>query len=194
MLWSFILIPVALLNIEGIARIILGLPFIIFIPGYVLIFALFPMRKTDRGIDILERIALSFGLSIAVVPIIGLGLNYTLWGIRLESILFSIFIFIVGVGSVAIYRWINTNLDERFTISFDLSIIKTENKVDKILTIILAAVIIIAVVSLIYVIVTPKTGEKFTEFYLLGSGGKAEGYPKDLTLGNNASVTIEPSK
>jgi uncharacterized membrane protein len=49
---------------------------------------------------------------------------------------------------------------------------------------------IIAVVSFIYVIVIPKTGEKFTEFYLLGPGGKAEGYPKNLILGNNASVTI----
>lgn len=190
MLWSLILIPVSLLNVEGTIRVVLGLPFILFIPGYILIFALFPTRKTDRGIDVIERIALSFGLSIAVVPLIGLGLNYTPWGIRLEPILFSIFIFIVGVGSVAIYRWININPDERFTVSLDISLPKSESKLDKALTIILAAAIIIAVVSLIYVIVTPKTGEKFTEFYLLGSGGKAEGYPKNLTLGNNASVTI----
>ena len=190
MLWGLILIPASLLNVEGIIRVILGLPFILFIPGYILIFALFPTRKTDRGIDVIERIALSFGLSIAVVPLIGLGLNYTPWGIRLEPILFSIFIFIVGVGSVAIYRWINTDPDERFTVNLDVSLPKSESRLDKALTIILAAAIIIAVVSLIYVIVTPKTGEKFTEFYLLGSGGKAEGYPKNLTLGNNASVTI----
>ena len=190
MLWSLILIPVSLFNVEGTIRIILGLPFILFIPGYVLIFALFPARKTDKGIDIIERIVLSFGLSIAVVPLIGLGLNYTPWGIRLEPILFSLFIFIVGVGSVAIYRWINTNPDERFTVNLDVSLPKSESKLDKALTIILAVAIIIAVVSLIYVIVTPKTGEKFTEFYLLGPGGKAEGYPKNLTLGNNASVTI----
>jgi uncharacterized membrane protein len=68
MLWSIILLPVALLNVEGTIRIILGLPFILFIPGYILIFALFPTKKTDQGIDIIERVALSFGLSIAVVP------------------------------------------------------------------------------------------------------------------------------
>lgn len=189
-LWSIVLLPIALLDLEGILRIILGLPFILFIPGYILIFALFPTRKTDKGIDIIERIALSFGLSIAVVPLIGLGLNYTPWGIRLEPILFSLFIFIVGVGSVAIYRWINTDSDERFTVSLDLSIPRSESRLDKALTIILVAFMIIAVVSLIYVIVIPKTGEKFTEFYLLGPGGKAEGYPKNLILGNNASVTI----
>ena len=94
MLWSTILLPVALLNVEGTLRIILGLPFILFIPGYILIFALFPGRKTDQGIDIIERIALSFGLSIAIVPLIGLGLNYTEWGIRLEPILLSVFLFL----------------------------------------------------------------------------------------------------
>lgn len=190
MLWSIILLPIALLNVEGTIRIILSLPFILFIPGYIMIFALFPTRKTDGGIDTVERIALSFGLSIAIVPLIGLGLNYTPWGIRLVPILFSIFVFIIVGGCIAIYRWIKTDPDERFTVSFDLSIPKTENKLDKALTIILAASIIIAALSFVYIIVIPKTGEKFTEFYLLGSGGKAEGFPKNLTLGNNASVTI----
>jgi uncharacterized membrane protein len=54
--------------------ILFGLPFVLFVPGYVLIAALFP-RADD--LDWIERIALSFGLSIAVVPLIGLGLNYT---------------------------------------------------------------------------------------------------------------------
>jgi uncharacterized membrane protein len=189
-LWSFLLIPIILLDINDTIRIILGLPFILFIPGYILIFALFPARKTDRSIDIIERIALSFGLSIAVVPLIGLGLNYTPWGIRLEPILLSIFIFIIGVGSVAIYRWINTDPDERFIISLDISLPKSESRLDQALTVILAASILIAVVSLVYVIVTPKTGEKFTEFYILGSGGMADDYPRNLIVGQNATIMI----
>ena len=75
MLWSLILLPTALLDVEGIIRVVLGLPFILFIPGYILVFTLFPAKKTDRGIDIIERVALSLGLSIAIVPLIGLGLN-----------------------------------------------------------------------------------------------------------------------
>ena len=190
MLWSLILLPVALLNVGGTVRVILGLPFILFIPGYILIFALFPTKKTDKGIDTIERIALSFGLSIAVVPLIGLGLNYTPWGIRLEPILLSIFIFVVGVGAVAIYRWIHINPNERFTISFDISLPKSESKLDQALTVILVASILIAVVSLVYVIVTPKTGEKFTEFYILGSGGMADDYPRNLTAGQNAAIIL----
>ena len=190
MLWSTILLPVTFLNVEGTIRIILGLPFILFIPGYILIFALFPGRKTDQGIDIIERIALSFGLSIAIVPLFGLGLNYTEWGIRLEPILLSVFIFIIGIGTIAIYRWYNTSSDKRFIVSLDISLPKSENKLDRALTIILAIVIIIAMVSLVYVIATPKIGEKFTEFYLLGPGNIADKYPNNLTLDENASVTI----
>jgi len=190
MLWSTILLPVTLLNVEGTIRIILGLPFILFIPGYILIFALFPGKKTDQGIDIIERIALSFGLSIAVVPLIGLGLNYTEWGIRLEPILLSVFIFIMGIGTIALYRWYITAPDKRFIVSLDISLPKSENKLDRALTIILAIVIIIAMVSLVYVIATPKIGEKFTEFYILGPGDIADKYPRNLIMGENAGVTI----
>jgi len=37
-------------------------------------------RHTVEGIDGIERVALSFGLSIAIVPLIGLVLNFTPWG------------------------------------------------------------------------------------------------------------------
>lgn len=189
-IWSIILLPIAMLDIESSFRIILGLPFLLFIPGYVLIFSLFPARKTDRGIDIIERLALSLGLSIAVVSLIGLGLNYTPWGIRLESIFISIFLFIVILGLYGIYRWFKTDSDERFVLSIDLSFLKEENRLDKLLTLVLVISIFIAVIALVYVIITPKVGEKFTEFYLLGPDGIADDYPKYLTSGENASVII----
>ena len=71
---SIILFP------SNILRIILGIPFLLFFPGYALAAALF---TKGRGMDAVERVALSFGLSIAVVPLIGLILKYTPWGIRL---------------------------------------------------------------------------------------------------------------
>ena len=83
----FVLTPV--LN-DTFIRVILGILLILFIPGYSLIAALFP-KKDD--LDGIERTALSFGLSIAVTPLIGLLLNYTPFGIRLEPILISLSIF-----------------------------------------------------------------------------------------------------
>lgn len=82
-------------------RIILGLPFILFFSGYMLICALFP-RKED--LDIIERLALSFGISMAVTSLIGLALNYTSFGIRLYPVTFSLFLFTLLMSGVAIYR------------------------------------------------------------------------------------------
>lgn len=190
LLWSLILVPVVLFDINDTLRIILGLPAILFIPGYVLIFALFPTRYTGKGIDLIERIALSFGLSIAVVPLLGLGLNYTPWGIRLVPILASLICFIISMGFIAMYRWYNTADDERFIVSVDVSLPKNESRLDQALTVVLALCILIAVVALIYVIITPKTGEQFTEFYLLGPTGIADDYPRNLSIGENATVIV----
>jgi hypothetical protein len=65
------------------ARWVLGSIFVLYMPGHSLIHLLFPKGKE---IDSLERFALSIGLSLAVVPLIGLALNSTPWGIRLASI------------------------------------------------------------------------------------------------------------
>jgi uncharacterized membrane protein len=50
-----------------IIRLVVGLPLVLFIPGYALSYAFFPKKK---DLDLLERIALSFGLSIATIPLI----------------------------------------------------------------------------------------------------------------------------
>lgn len=188
---SLILIPLAILGVEGPLRIAIGLPFILFIPGYLLIFTLFPQQKQkNNGIDTIERIALSFGLSLAIVPLIGLGLNYTSWGITLPSILTANTLFIIAMTITSYFRWIQLPINERFIISFDLSMPTYENKIDQALTLILIASIIIAATTLIYVLITPKTGEKFTEFYILGPNGLADDYPQNLTTNQNATVIL----
>jgi len=53
-------------------RMILGSIFVLFIPGFTWTFAFFSKDE----IDIIERIALSFGLSIALVPLTVFYLNY----------------------------------------------------------------------------------------------------------------------
>jgi len=187
---SVLILPLVFFRVDQTLRVLFGLPFILFIPGYILIFVLFPMRKTEKGIDGIERIALSFGLSIAVVPLIGLILNFTPWGIRLEPILLSLFGFIIIVGLLGWYRWTNTNPSERLTISLTISMPKSGNRIDRLLTIILGVAIIVAIAALMYVIIAPKTGEKFTEFYLLNTERRADDYPKNLTRGEEASVII----
>jgi uncharacterized membrane protein len=188
---SIILIPLAILGVEGPLRIALGLPFILFIPGYLFIFTLFPHKQHDNnGIDIIERIALSFGLSLAIVPLIGLGLNYTPWGITLTSILTANSIFIFAMTLTSYFRWKQLPISKRFIITINLSLPHYENKIDQILTLILIASIIIAASTLLYVLIMPKTGEQFTEFYILGPTGLADNYPQNLNQGDQATVIL----
>jgi hypothetical protein len=68
-------------------RYLAGSAFLLYLPGYSLIEALY--AKKDE-LDDLERLALSVGLSLALVPLVGLVLNYTPWGIRLEPSVVSL--------------------------------------------------------------------------------------------------------
>ena len=189
----FILVPG--LN-ETFIRTALGLPMVLFLPGYALIAALFAAEKDLDGI---ERIALSFGLSIAVVPLIGLGLNYTPWGIRLLPILVCLSIFTLLMCGIALWRREHTPGGEApFDVDFTAHWLalraevleKPESKTDKILTIILVLSILASVMTLVYVIVTPKEGEHFTEFYILGPGGMADDYPTLYAPGESGTVIV----
>ena len=170
-------------------RIVLGLPFVLFFPGYTLIAALFAKKDDLSGI---ERVALSFGSSIAVVPLIGLILNYTPWGIRLYPILLSLALFILAMSVIAWLRRSKLPPGERFSISFnlDFSAWAGSSRLDKVLSIVLVAAIVAAIGTLVYVIATPKVGERFTEFYILGLGGKAENYPREVVVGEEAKVIL----
>lgn len=77
-----------------IVRYIFGAVLVLWLPGYVFIKALFPttlpIKMADKDLDVVERVALSLGMSLALVPIVGLLLNYTPWGIRLIPITLSL--------------------------------------------------------------------------------------------------------
>ena len=82
-------------------RWVFGSLFVLFIPGYVTVEALF---TEERQLDSIERFALSVGLSLALVPLVGFLLNYTPWGIRLNPIVISLTVLTVGLAMIAVTR------------------------------------------------------------------------------------------
>jgi hypothetical protein len=82
-------------------RWVLGSVFVLFMPGYVTVEALFPKSSELDGI---ERFALSLGLSLALVPLIGVLLNYTSWGIGLTPIVIALAAFTVGLSLLGLER------------------------------------------------------------------------------------------
>jgi len=184
---TILLIIVITLLHSDVLRIVLGLPFVLFFPGYTLIAALFHRRGSLGDV---ERVALSFGLSIAVVPLIGLILNYT-WEIKLYPILTSVSLFILVASVAAFYRRWQLPQGERFEVRLPINMPRWgESKLDRVLTLVLVLSIAGAIGTLGYVIAAPKGGERFTEFYILGLDGKAEGYPEEFTMGDEGRVIL----
>jgi len=169
-------------------QVVLGLPFLLFFPGYALLLPLFPKRESINGT---ERVALSLALSIVVIPLLGFILNYTPWGIRTEPIVFSsvLLIFICSIGG-----WLRTARlakQERFSIEFQLKVPGWGvNTLERVLYVILVIVILGTLGTLGYVFAKPRVGETFTEFYILDSEGKATAYPRQLKAGEEETILI----
>jgi uncharacterized membrane protein len=186
---TILLVVVITLLPSTIARTILGLPFLLFFPGYILMAALFPRKGSLGGV---ERVAFSFGVSIAVAPLIGLILNYTPWGIRLYPILISLAVFSLAASCVAWYRREKLAPEERFRVLFNVGMPSWQGQSmpDKVLSVVLVVAIAGVIGTLGYVAATPSAGEKFTEFYILGPDGKAKDYPTELKVGEEGRVIV----
>ena len=183
-----VLVAVIILFPSNILRIILGLPFLLFFPGYTLVAALFTRKE---GMSSIERVALSFGLSIAVVPLIGLILNYTAWGIRTESVLYSVASFVLITSIIAWLRRGRLPEPERFGIEFQMRLPGWGGgSWNRGISIVLTLTILGALGMLGYAIASPKIGERFTEFYIEGLGGKAADYPEELVVGREGKVIV----
>lgn len=81
-------------------RYFFGSIFVLFLPGYTLVRALYPKRELSP----IEELALSIGLSLAVVPLVGLVLNYTPFGIRITPVLASLSILVALLSLIGLYR------------------------------------------------------------------------------------------
>lgn len=237
-------------------RVGFGLAFVLFLPGYAFIAALFPeagstpesietasptdqanTEETDQstkprpvpgtdaavsddktgsllgegslsnrdslqsGIDGIERVALSFGLSIAIVPLIGLVLNFTPWGIRLVPIIITVSGFTLACVVVAAQRRWELPADEQFSVPYQTWIEtgKTElfdpdDQMDAVLNVVLVLSILLAVGSVGYAVAVPPQGEQFTEFYLLTESPDgdlvADNYPETMSVGETADLIV----
>ena len=186
---TLLLVPLAVFT-TGVLRIVLGLSFLLFFPGYTLLAALFPRKES---LDAIQRIALSFGLSVAIVPMIGLILNYTPWGIRLYAVMVSVVTFIIITSAIALYRRRTIPKEQRFEPHLHIKLPQWNSlgRLDRVLSIVLVLSIVGAIGSLVYIVAIPRVGERDTEFYyVLRSGGTEESYPLELVVGEEVMVTL----
>ncbi|HWQ65674.1 MAG TPA: DUF1616 domain-containing protein [Methanospirillum sp.] len=176
-------------------RVVFAIPMILFIPGYTLIAAIFPGKE---DLELIERIVLSFGLSIAMVPLCGLALNYTPYGIRLDPIVVFLTALTIVLVLISQFRRSLLATGERYEFPIielvqgfkDDFFQSTSSRIDRVLSYILLIAIVVAIATTVYVIVVPKEGEKFTEFYILGEKKMAADYPERIVPGNVYPIFI----
>jgi uncharacterized membrane protein len=139
-------------------RAVLGLPVLLFFPGYALLAALFPKRSALGSI---EWTAFSLGVSIAVVSLIGLILNYTPWGITLRSALMANAVFIIAASIAAWCQRYRMADAERVTFRFNFKLPFGKNRsiTDNVISGVLTLAILGAIVTIIYAYAAPKEGE-----------------------------------
>lgn len=92
-------------------RNVLGIIFVLCLPGYVFIKALFPINASFKGsstFGTMERIALSIIMSLVLVAIICLILNFSPWGINITSIVLSLLTFSSAFAIIAVIREYNS--------------------------------------------------------------------------------------
>lgn len=95
----------------------LGTLFVILLPGYSFVRALFPQKNNSREelkyLSPLERLALSIVMSIAIVSVVSLLLNFTWLGIRLIPIAICIVLLTTLFSTVAIAREYRMSLEKK---------------------------------------------------------------------------------
>ena len=190
---SVLMVPLALFT-AGPVRIVIGIFFVLIFPGYSFLAALFP-RKTS--LDSLMRLGLTLGLSLALVIILLLILNFTAWGIRLNSSLIALGLFTCVMAGLAWLQRRRLSREERFFSGIYLNFkqylrtFRQQKTNDKILNILLVVAVIGVIGTVAYVLVRNKNGEKFTQFYVLNLQGKADNYPHDIVNGQSGTVLLD---
>jgi uncharacterized membrane protein len=198
----------------GVLRIVFGVLFVFFAPGYALVSALFPESdgRPGRGhtesvsvrtgtITLIERVVLSFGTSVVLSAAIGLVVSTLTAGFRPRWVLIgvgSVTLVLVGVAAV---RRVRVPLDRRFVVPYRplldalrVEFTHRESPVDAALHLVLIVGIVAALAGVVSVVVVPPEHDSFTSLYLLSENENetpiAYDYPTEFVRGESKPVFI----
>jgi uncharacterized membrane protein len=199
-------------------QVILGLSFVFFAPGGAVTAALFPrghrddatmsgtaldrVLTRDETITTMERLVLALGLSVAVVPLIALLLNFTAAGVQPNTVLPVLAGATLALSAIGLVRRFTLPAEDRYGISLRTAftgltawIESPASGRDQIINLVLVIGLILAVTGVAYAVVAPQPGERFTEFYLRTSDPEtgqlvADDYPSELAEGEQMTLYL----
>ena len=171
-------------------RLLLGLAYVLYVPGYCLTAALFPGAD---DLDNIERVGLSLGLSVAWVPVLALILDRLPWGLRQWPIVLGTLASILVFMAVALWRRMRLPAGEAYAPDLGWrprpwwqSLLPIEKRIYRLS----GAILLLAGLITAWIFLVPSPDEFMTEFYILGKEGLAEDYPREAVVGEPIWVTV----
>ncbi len=173
----------------GAARLLLGLAVALFCPGYAVQMALFPRRNTLDGA---ERLALSVGISLALVPLLALMLDLLPWGIGLGTAVGAEAGATLLLSTLAWARWRRLPPGDRWEWNIPWADLAGRSAPPSRFWLRsgLVFLLVLGLMLLLTVAQLARWGEPVTEFYLLGPERQAGGYPYRGGVGEPVTVTV----
>lgn len=169
-------------------RLIFGLPFVFFAPGYALLAALY---GNNDWLSHEERFWASFGLSVVATSLLGLIVGFAI-GNDLRLAYSVLLIWVAGLTAIAVvrrqkmkspaslpgYALLNLGL---------LTKLKPQSRW-QFAELIVFLLVVLAVGRLLWV--SSQAEPRFTEFYLLGEDGAMGNYPENIGIDDPVSLIV----
>ncbi|MFU1783388.1 DUF1616 domain-containing protein [Haloarcula japonica] len=184
--------------VDGLLLAAVAIPFLLFVPGYALIAALFPDRESmyqQHRLVGLERILYAVVASICLAVIVGVNLEFTNWPIRSVPVVSALAAVAYLSTFVALYRRKASGSEpSNSAVQFNTGS-NSETQSDdggvQLGSIVVAVAIMVALVSVTFVAAQPQRGETYSEFGLLTENNgtlQADGYPEEMALGESSDL------
>jgi len=199
LVWVAVFTPLGSVRPVAVA---VGLPFVLLVPGYALVSAVFPgagetAPKPARTTSWLGRLGLSVGGSVVAVAAVGGILDFTVWGFQREAVVVGLGLFTLAATAVAWYRRVQLPVDRRAgtdagaIVALTRSVVVGEGPAGLLLTL----VVVVSAAGAVGVVAQESAQQGVvTEFYVLGQNESgdlvADDYPSGVTVGQPTTVGI----
>lgn len=181
---------------------LVALPFLLFLPGYAVVSALFPAARGAQtsgtfevGVTeptLAERIALSFGLSLAIVPVVGVIVD-AVWALTVVPVLAGVTVCTVLAGFAAFIRRTRLPETQQFSVIVALQSVSLGlgNRPATKLFFVGAILLTVAALGASSVVAITDDGSGVTEFYLTTEGPDGDQVmATEETVGNDSTHNL----
>jgi len=197
-------------------RVVLGTPLLLFLPGYVLVTTLFPRasvpeeQQQSSGWSVVptqyaeingaERAALSFGLSLAVLPLFGIAVAFSPWPYAVDVVVPGLSLLVLVGAAASAARRSAVDPNSRFDVPFRAwagrlwRFMFDGGGANAAVNVALVLSVVLSVVVVGYAFAAPQDGERYSELTLVTENESGEyvagDYPENFTAGEERGLTV----